>query len=461
MKKILLSSILSVLSIASFSQVQEVMVIEKSDKSKVTLNVNDISRVTFESLWTNPTGKVAEAVDLGLPSGVKWASWNLGASSASEYGGYYGWADPTGKKSSTDLNDYPSAVPPTEISGTEYDVAKVMWGSEWRMPTYDDIEELYEQCKWYKADDGIEIVGPNGSSITLPYAGSREGTEIYDTQNYGYYWAGTLHKDDSKFAWMMNIDNPKGKYGLAGGDRYYGLSVRPVYGKPVIISITIDEATDITETSAMVKGKVNGVTEPVKVTIPYYTTSGIEVFSFEFVQTDAQGNFTCKLTGMTAGTGYEYYAWYKQSEDNTINSEKKKFTTKETTKYAVGDYYPNEYDPEGVVFTVQSDGQHGKIFSLTHDHGSWKEMKSWVNNLGNGWYMPTERELSIISNNYRKYPSDAINPGFYYSSTVYSSSILDTQYYVVTLGSYINYTNGYTFHVSDSNGESCLAVKQF
>lgn len=53
---------------------------------------------------------VAEAVDLGLS--VKWASWNIGASAPEEFGGRYGWADPTGEKQTTELDDYPSATPP-------------------------------------------------------------------------------------------------------------------------------------------------------------------------------------------------------------------------------------------------------------------------------------------------------------------------------------------------------------
>lgn len=74
------------------------------------------------------TGTIANAIDLGLS--VKWASHNIGAKKAENIGGKYGWGDPNGDKNSENNNDYPSANPPTNISGTEYDIAKKTWGGQ-------------------------------------------------------------------------------------------------------------------------------------------------------------------------------------------------------------------------------------------------------------------------------------------------------------------------------------------
>jgi hypothetical protein len=79
---------------------------------------------------------------------VKWASCNVGASNPEEYGGYYGWADPTGTKTSTNVDDYPSANPPSNISGTEYDIARAKWGGNWRLPTKAEVQELIDSCTW-------------------------------------------------------------------------------------------------------------------------------------------------------------------------------------------------------------------------------------------------------------------------------------------------------------------------
>ena len=91
-------------------------------------------------------------VDLGLS--VLWASANMdtadngfGQVSAEELcGGYYGWADPTGLLTAADDSLYPSGDIPTEISGTQYDIARAKWGGEWRLPTHEEFVELYNNC---------------------------------------------------------------------------------------------------------------------------------------------------------------------------------------------------------------------------------------------------------------------------------------------------------------------------
>ena len=77
-------------------------------------------------------------MDLGLS--VKWAGWNVGASSPEDYGEYYAWGECAGKYI-YDLNTYIyyNKSIGTDISATEYDVARNEWGSGWRMPTVDEI----------------------------------------------------------------------------------------------------------------------------------------------------------------------------------------------------------------------------------------------------------------------------------------------------------------------------------
>ena len=313
---------------ASGQTKQDVMVIEKKDGTSLRLNVDDIQRAVFETAFVNPAGTVATAVDLGLPSGVKWASWNLGATKSEEYGGYYGWGDVTGQKTSTDVDDYPSSTPPAEISGTQYDIAKALWGSEWRMPTYDDIQELYENCQFYKSDNNIEIVGPNKNSIILPLAGSREESEIYDTVNYGYYWSGTRHKDDAKCAWLLNFDMVNNKYGLAGGSRHFGLTVRPVFGKPIVVSVSTGSATGITESGATISGTISGVSSSVTVGIIYGTSSTLSSTSGTKKSTTSKDNYSVTLSGLSANTTY-YYRAYALINDKYYYGDTKSFTTKE------------------------------------------------------------------------------------------------------------------------------------
>ena len=68
----------------------------------------------------------------------------------------------------------------SDISGNaQYDVAKAKWGGEWRMPTGEEMDELLNECTWtWELKEGVKgykITGPNGNSIFLPAAGSRNG----------------------------------------------------------------------------------------------------------------------------------------------------------------------------------------------------------------------------------------------------------------------------------------------
>lgn len=91
------------------------------------------------------------AVDLGLPSGTRWANVNIGASSPEEYGDYYAWGE-TEEKSDYSKNTYlywneqynTGDDIGEDISGTQYDVAHVKWGGIWKMPTLAQIKELIE-----------------------------------------------------------------------------------------------------------------------------------------------------------------------------------------------------------------------------------------------------------------------------------------------------------------------------
>jgi hypothetical protein len=107
------------------------------------------------------------AVDLGLPSGTKWASCNVGATKPEEYGGYYAWGE-TEEKEFYDKSTYKFYQDDayvnigSDISGTEYDVAHVKWGGNWCMPTYDDIQELRDNC----TSEWTTLNGVNGRKFT-------------------------------------------------------------------------------------------------------------------------------------------------------------------------------------------------------------------------------------------------------------------------------------------------------
>ena len=183
-------------------------------------------------------GKV-NAVDLGLS--VLWADCNVGGDSESPIGGLYGWADPTGEKTSQNVVDYVplrkylSSQISTNISGTEYDIATAKWGQGWRMPSKEDWKELIEKCKWTKEKAfhvyGYRVEGPNGNSIFLPNTGLRFGDKLSNT-DAGYYWTSEMALGDRECACYYYFDEEK--YNDIVSTRNYvysGRAVRPVCDK--------------------------------------------------------------------------------------------------------------------------------------------------------------------------------------------------------------------------------------
>jgi hypothetical protein len=177
----------------------------------------------------NNTGNyktIAEAVDLGLS--VKWASWNIGATKPEEYGGYFGWADPTGAKTSQSNDDYPSANPPQNICGTEYDAAHVHWGGSWRLPTREEQLELVNNCEWTRATiNGIQgyWVSGNGNRIFLPAGGGRAGTSINYRGSGADFWSGTLSSNTGEAYYMWFFG---GRQAVEDLPRNMGFPIRPV-----------------------------------------------------------------------------------------------------------------------------------------------------------------------------------------------------------------------------------------
>ena len=174
-------------------------------------------------------------VDLGLPSGLKWATCNVGASLPEEYGDYYAWGEVQTKMYFSG-GDY--SLPKTadrNISGNPtYDVARAEWGSTWRMPTKDEFKELIDECKWELVyQKGFKVIGPNGTSIFLPFAGRKQYDQQCGSTSKGDYWSSTksqYHPCDLRLNPDDDIFFTENKQELSENTACYGLSIRPVSG---------------------------------------------------------------------------------------------------------------------------------------------------------------------------------------------------------------------------------------
>ena len=142
-----------------------------------------------------------ECVDLGLPSGTKWATYNIGASKPSDYGSLFSWGETRPKKNYLDSNYKFYQKKGSTYELTKYskkssasvitldkcdDAASVNWGNDWKMPTAEQFEELYNNCIWadmkingHRGVQGTSKI--NGKKIFFPAAGFK--------CNYSENWA--------------------------------------------------------------------------------------------------------------------------------------------------------------------------------------------------------------------------------------------------------------------------------
>lgn len=192
-------------------------------------------------------------IDLGLPSGTKWASCNVGATKPEECGGFYAWGETEEKGKEVwytwgtykhchggwnSCNHIGSDI--GRISGTEYDVAHVVWGDNWEMPTFEQIKELVKECQYewstLNSINGGIFTGPNGNSIFIPVSGCRHNNQLTGTF-MGCYWSGSMDHRHDYYAKCLFF-NDLGVYIDQDNNhdyRYNGLTIRPVLKNDSII----------------------------------------------------------------------------------------------------------------------------------------------------------------------------------------------------------------------------------
>ena len=218
-----------------------------------------------------------EFVDLGLPSGTLWATINVGANAPEEYGDYFAW----GEISPKDYYDwsnylhsinngstlikyvYPSSYVQYQIIDSltvlmpEDDAATANWGEDWRMPTKEEWQELYQSTshEWTTQDgvNGMLFTAQNGNSIFLPAAGTYSQSGLNYEGDQGMYWSSNLVTDFvSSLAWCFRFMTDD--YAMIYGQRQNGYPVRPVRPGVLNPSFIIDATANPVEGGVVTGG---------------------------------------------------------------------------------------------------------------------------------------------------------------------------------------------------------------
>ena len=189
-----------------------------------------------------------EFVDLGLPSGLLWATCNVGANSPEQAGLYFAWGETTGYTAEQvksgerafDMASYKASAISADLTPSQ-DAAHVHMGGNWRMPTDDEFQELIDNCDGVRTADynGTGVAGhifvskSNGKSVFFPAAGSCFLSSVYHVGLYGRYW--TASWKSRYWALYSYLGLPKsvysssrGNYGVLPDYRDRGHSVRGV-----------------------------------------------------------------------------------------------------------------------------------------------------------------------------------------------------------------------------------------
>ena len=230
--------------------------------SLINKDLDVVQMITIKQLAVSGTIGGHDYVDLGLPSGIKWATCNVGASTSTDRGNYYAWGETSAKETYT-WNSYKwgeerritkyFAYPSPIIGGVKWvsgtqdgrdtlepsdDAAHVNWGAPWRMPTVTEYSELLKECTWTRTSrnivagyqipeyivTGYKITGPNGNSIFLPATGFY--SPYYESPGGGYYWSSTLSISCPNEAYYLFLGTAS--HELINGHRHTGIPVRAV-----------------------------------------------------------------------------------------------------------------------------------------------------------------------------------------------------------------------------------------
>ena len=190
-------------------------------------------------------------VDLGLPSGTKWATMNVGATKPEEYGLYFAWGETQGyadvSTKAFSWNDYKwteddgstmskyNATDGKTVLDLEDDAVAANWGGSWKMPTVAQFQELLNTANCTNVWTTVDGVNgrlftsvTNGNTLFIPAAGNAINGNMDNVGNGGYIWSSSLYSSSVKRGWFLFFSS--GSVLMSDYSRCNGFPVRGVVG---------------------------------------------------------------------------------------------------------------------------------------------------------------------------------------------------------------------------------------
>lgn len=254
-----------VMLLASTTMAQIKLYVHQNDGSYTEFVAATVDSITFSenSIPTDPSSNGYQYVDMGLPSGLLWATCNLGSNKSTEFGDYFAWGEIQTKDVCTDLNYkwYEGTNPYSitkygdfsipDASGCiktllelEDDAANAKLGGNWRMPTREEFEELLQPantdlCLVNKNGvKGYLIVSKkNGNTIFLPAAGYKHSEGVRFVGDEFYYWTSSHGKETPN---VYGIGYSDECLTTLFFDRTIGCTIRPVLAQTLDYTISFN-----------------------------------------------------------------------------------------------------------------------------------------------------------------------------------------------------------------------------
>ncbi|MBQ1653060.1 MAG: hypothetical protein II060_04665, partial [Bacteroidales bacterium] len=320
-------------------------------------------------------------VDLGLPSGTLWATTNVGASTPEGYGDYYAWGE-TEPKSEYTWSTYQHANG-SESTLTKYcneeeygyngfvdnlttldledDAAAANWGTGWRMPTKNEMDELYNSCTseftTQNGVNGVKFTAPNGNTVFFPISGVKVDNSVRGEGEDALYWSNMHVYSDQNLAYCYSLNHIGGDVIYSNNmPRYVGYSVRAIFQKsPVVVTKPVTYQNTVTIT---LQGKVasSGISDVNARGFIYGTDS--ENLTDSIASTDNTDEFTAllEISNLLQGRRY-YYRAFAANDDGVSYGEILSFRTVGPPEIKM--YHPEWRDTTSVSLKayIEHDGE--------------------------------------------------------------------------------------------------------